>query len=90
MLAAFVVGMGLAAVEAYAILKRNGSKRLSVASRIWGPDTVLGLWLSSVNRIARYFLLSPAVVTAATGLSRLVANAIGFLAAAQCAGRERW
>jgi type VI secretion system protein ImpM len=62
--------------------------RFALAPGLCGPNTVLGLWLPSVDRIGRYFPLTLAATAAGADLPELVAKAGGFLAAAETAGRE--
>ena len=63
--------------------------RFMLAPGVCGPDAALGLWLPSVDRIGRYFPLTLALLTKeAADLSRLIREGGGFLAAAECAGRD--
>ena len=63
--------------------------RFALTTGTCGTAAVVGLWLPSVDRIGRYFPLTLALVTKeAADLSRLIREGGGFLAAAECAGRD--
>jgi len=62
--------------------------RFALAPEICGRATVLGLWMPSVDRVGRHFPLTLAAVLVDIDPRELVADACGFLAAAEAAGRE--
>jgi type VI secretion system protein ImpM len=62
--------------------------RFALSAGICGPHAVVGLWLPSVDRIGRYYPLTIAAVAGHTRHPTLMHEAGGFLANAECAGRD--
>jgi type VI secretion system protein ImpM len=62
--------------------------RFALAPDICGPDAVLGLWMPSVDRIGRYFPLTLAAAIPGADPAILIRDGGGFLAVAECAGRD--
>ena len=62
--------------------------RFALSPDICGPDAVLGLWLPSVDRIGRYFPLTLAAAIPGADPAILIRDGGGFLAVAECAGRD--
>ena len=62
--------------------------RFALSPCICGPGSVLGLWMPSVDSVGRYFPLTLAAVSPDLEASALMREGGGFLAAAECAGRE--
>lgn len=62
--------------------------RFALRFGICGPDSVLGLWMPSIDRVGRHFPLTLAAVVPEADWRRLIAAGGGVLAAAENAGRE--
>jgi type VI secretion system protein ImpM len=62
--------------------------RFALSPGICGPDAVLGLWMPSVDRIGRYFPLTFAAAIPGADPALLIREGGGYLAAAECAGRD--
>jgi type VI secretion system protein ImpM len=62
--------------------------RFALSPDICGPDAVLALWMPSVDRIGRYFPLTFAAAVPGADPTILIRGGGGFLAAAECAGRD--
>jgi len=61
--------------------------RFALSPGVCGPDSVLGLWMPSVDSVGRYFPLTLAAVGPDLEAAALMHGVGGFLAAAECAGR---
>jgi type VI secretion system protein ImpM len=62
--------------------------RFALTPGTCGPDTVIGLWMPSVDSVGRYYPLTLAAVVADADTPELIRQGGGFLAAAECAGRD--
>jgi type VI secretion system protein ImpM len=62
--------------------------RFALSPGICGPDSVLGLWMPSVDRVGRYFPLTFAAVIPGADPASLISQGGGFLAVAECAGLD--
>jgi type VI secretion system protein ImpM len=62
--------------------------RFALPPGVCGPDSVIGLWMPSVDSIGRYYPLTIAAVTDDADHCTLMQKASGFLEAAERAGRE--
>jgi type VI secretion system protein ImpM len=62
--------------------------RFALSPGVCGPDAMLGLWMPSVDRIGRYFPLTFAAAIPGADPAVLIREGGGFLAAAECAGRD--
>lgn len=62
--------------------------RFLLSPGVCGPDAAVGLWMPSVDRIGRYFPLTFAALAPDADPRELLADAGGFLAAAETAGLD--
>lgn len=62
--------------------------RFALSPGICGPDSVLGLWMPSVDRVGRHFPLTFAALTGNADPAALIREGGGFLAAAEGLGLE--
>jgi type VI secretion system protein ImpM len=62
--------------------------RFALSPGICGPDSVLGLWMPSVDRVGRHFPLTFAAIASEASAAQLIREGGGFLAAAEGLGLE--
>jgi type VI secretion system protein ImpM len=62
--------------------------RFALSPGICGPDSAVGLWMPSVDRVGRYFSLTFAALMLDADPRTLLSEAGGFLAVAEAAGLD--
>jgi type VI secretion system protein ImpM len=62
--------------------------RFALTPGTCGPDAVIGVWMPSVDSVGRYYPLTLAAVVADADSPELIRQGGGFLAAAECVGRD--
>ena len=62
--------------------------RFAFPAGLCGPDSAVGLWLPSVDRVGRYFPLTFALIAPSAAFGELIRGSGGFLQIAENAGRS--